>query len=114
MGPPQARDDEGRPAFSRGRSIPRRIRRERNRLHHRRLCGIPTAERHSLWFKNSLRGPGIGKCCDAPEKEAMRCTAWAVSYERSRFSAAWASNSDGLCVDPTRDFGWSLKASGAT
>jgi hypothetical protein len=56
MGPPQARDDEGR-QHSAG--------------------AIPTAERHSLWFKNSLRGPGLGKCCDAPKKEAMRCTAGA-------------------------------------
>jgi hypothetical protein len=58
-------------------AIPRRIRRKRNRPHHRRLYRIPTAERPSLWFKNSLSGPGLGKCCDAPKKEAMRCTAWA-------------------------------------
>jgi hypothetical protein len=108
--------DEGRPAFGRGRAIPRRIRRERNRPRHRRLCGIPTAERHPLWFKNSLRGPGLGKCCDAPEKEAMRCTAWAVFLWAKPLLAAWvASNSDGLCVSiRTPYLGWSLKPSGAT
>ena len=60
--------------------IPRRISRGRNRPHrphHLRLCRIPTAECHSLWLKNSLRAQASGNVV-TPEKEAMRCTAWAV------------------------------------
>jgi hypothetical protein len=37
-----------------------------------------TSQMSLVWFKNSLPGPGLGKCCDAPEKGAMCCTVWAV------------------------------------
>ena len=91
--------------------IPRGEKRGRNRPHrprHRRVCGIPTAERHSLSFKNSFRGPGLGKGCDAPEQEAMRGNAWPdLLLERSRLlcRVSRLATAIALCVlDPNPGF----------